>query len=120
MGNISKINEIDFCNSLSSFDLVTQANITSVNLLDKSCGSCSAISLAEGVSCERACIGSCNTFFTTGTVGSLTIGDYIYNNDQCTLCRGATYLADSPCKLSTQGCFQLDSNCQIIRIDACR
>ena len=120
MGNISKINEIDFCDSLSSFDLVTQANITSVNLLDKSCASCNAISLSEGRNCEEACVRSCNTFYTTGTPGSLVVGDYIYNNDTCTLCRGATFLADTPCRTFNQGCFTLGPDCRILRIDSCR
>ena len=121
MGNISKINEIDFCNSLSSFDLVTQANITSVNLLDKSCASCTAISLTEGGSCNLACRGSeCRTFYTTGTPGSLVVGDFIYRNSECTECNGRTFLADTPCRVFNQGCFTLGPDCAIVGITVCR
>ena len=121
MGNISKINEIDFCNSLSSFDLVTQANITSVNLLDKSCASCTAISLTEGGSCNLACRGSeCRTFYTTGTPGSLVVGDYIYRNSECTECTGRAFLSDSPCRVFNQGCFTLGPDCAIVSITGCK
>ena len=123
MPDIDEINGIDFCNDVEKMNEIRVPNITSFNLVDKDCSTCTttAISLGEGPSCLAACRAErCTTFFTTGTPGSLVVGDYIYNNSTCTLCRGATFLADSPCKSTNQGCFTLDSNCQITRIDACR
>ena len=123
MPDIEEINGIDFCNDADKISDFRVATVTSVNLIDKDCSTCTttAISLGEsGLGCARACIASCNTFYTTGTPGSLVVGDYIYNDSTCTLCRGATYLADSPCKATNQGCFTLDSNCQITAIAICR
>ena len=122
MPDIDEINGIDFCNDVEKINEIRVPNVTSVNLVDKDCSTCTttAISLGEGESCLAACRPPrCSTFYTTGTPGSLVVGDYIYNDASC-LCRGATYLADSPCKSFNQGCFTLDDNCQITSIAVCR
>ena len=123
MPDIDEINGIDFCNDVAKINEIRVPNVTSVNLVDKDCSTCTttAISLNESTrDCETACAGGrCATYYTTGTPGSLVVGDYIYNDANCTLCRGATFLSDVPCKSGTQGCFTLGPDCRILSISAC-
>ena len=64
-------------------------------------------------------VGECTTYYTDGTVGSLQIGDHIYQSEGCGECAEEGYYSDNRCEGSQRTCFTVGEGCAITRIDRC-
>ena len=80
---------------------------------------CSAINLAydsRGTACNGR---SCATYYTDGTVGSLTTGDHIYADSGCEECASRGDYSDRPCRGAQGANFVVDASCTITAVQNC-
>tara|TARA_R110000751_G_scaffold260005_1_gene359325 strand:+ start:61 stop:432 length:372 start_codon:yes stop_codon:yes gene_type:complete len=123
MPDINTINGLVLCDE-TNVNGVTIANITNIDGITKSCVSCNTIQLAGSrISCARACEESCITWYTDKdlSVGGLTLGNYIFNNSECTCqeVNGYIYFSNN-CGGRSGECFTIsDETCEIIEIGDC-
>jgi len=119
----SKVDNLDICTAIVNINGVAAANIKAMNVWDKkSCApepTCAAINLSyrEG---GTACAGrSCSTYYTDGTVGSLTAGDSIFTNENCSECAPAGNYSDRPCRGAQGANFVIEEECVITEVTEC-
>jgi len=121
MANAGNLDGKDICTGISNINGVAIDSVSKISGNDKkSCATCTGISLAYNErSCAGACEGrECNDYYTDGTVGRLTLGNKIYQNNDCIECVADGFYSDLPCRGAQGVCFTV-SSCTIIRIDTC-
>ena len=122
MANISNINGLILCDE-TNVNGVTIANITNIDGINKNCA-CHTIQLAgSNISCERACISSCITWYTDKdiSISPLQVGDKIFNNSACSCqeVNGYIYFSNV-CGGRSGECYTItDETCEIIEISDC-
>lgn len=80
---------------------------------------CSAINLSYN-SRGSACVGrSCSTYYTDGTVGSLTTGDHIYTDSECGECAASGNYSDRPCRGEQGQNYVVGESCVITAVQNC-
>ena len=123
MPNIEEWNGFTYCTKIDSLNLIGKASITSIDFFDTSCESCNERDLSPSdISCGRACIAPCVTFYTNVDSGTaLQVGDFIYENSECS-CETTpenTYYADK-CGGRSGQCYTIDpEDCSISSISSC-
>ena len=117
-----KVEGKDMCTDVSNINGVAIDSIKGLQGKDKkSCATCTGLELAyDERRCDGACEGrECAVYYTDGTVGSLTLGNKLYQDNECIECVNDGFYADRPCRGDQGVCFTV-SDCVIIRVDICR
>jgi hypothetical protein len=80
---------------------------------------CTKITLAYDAS-RSACFGrTCKSYYTDGTIGSLTTGDHIYTDSGCEECAASGNYSDRPCKGAQGQNYVVGESCVIIAVLNC-
>lgn len=119
MPNADDINTKDLCTQITNINGVVLANISDIDGLTKSCGTCTEIQLGfSGESCVTACaVGECTTYYTDGNPESLVINDSIYVDIDCEVCAENGQYSDK-CGGRSGNCYTV-GECLITTIAAC-
>ena len=113
----------DICTSITDINGVEVGDIKGVGGKDKkTCATCVGINLTiSEESCATACGDTeCTTYYTDGTVGSLQVGDHIYQDEACGECAETAFYSDNRCEGIQRSCFTVGIACAITRVDRCR
>jgi len=113
----------DICTGILDIFGVEVANIKGVGGKDKkTCATSVGINLSMNEwSCDTAFgVAECTTYYTDGTVGSLQVGDHIYQDEECGECAETAFYSDNRCEGSQRSCFTVGVACAITRVDRCR